>query len=97
MAISDMVLVKKLRSTHAQEVQPGLKLGLRAFRSLLVLMPLLGTPHVLLLLAPSRGTLAVVFAYVRAIVLSTQTKNSLSGIKWVGRRWRRERGRRFYT
>ncbi|XP_045128170.1 uncharacterized protein LOC123514363 isoform X2 [Portunus trituberculatus] len=48
------------------------KLGLRAFRSLLVLMPLLGTPHVLLLLAPSRGTLAVVFAYVRAIVLSTQ-------------------------
>ncbi|XP_050734608.1 calcitonin gene-related peptide type 1 receptor-like isoform X2 [Eriocheir sinensis] len=67
-----LVLVKKLRPTHAQEVQPKLRLGLRALRSLLVLMPLLGTPHVLLLLAPSHGTLAVVFAYARAIVLSTQ-------------------------
>ena len=70
--------MKKLRSTHAQGVQPGVKLGLRAFRSLLVLMPLLGTPHVLLLLAPSRGTLAVVFAYTRAIVLSTQVRNQTS-------------------
>ncbi|XP_071529930.1 diuretic hormone receptor-like [Panulirus ornatus] len=67
-----VVLVKKLRATNIQESRPWVSRGVRTLRSLLVLMPLLGTPHVLLLFAPTRGPLAIVIDYVRATVLSTQ-------------------------
>ncbi|XP_047497824.1 diuretic hormone receptor-like, partial [Penaeus chinensis] len=67
-----VVLVKKLRATTSLESQPWLQQTKRALKSLFVLMPLLGSPHVLLLLAPARGTFSVVVAYTRAIVLSTQ-------------------------
>ncbi|XP_069988571.1 diuretic hormone receptor-like [Penaeus vannamei] len=67
-----VVLVKKLRATTSLESQPWLQQTKRALKSLFVLMPLLGSPHVLLLLAPARGTFSAVVAYMRAIVLSTQ-------------------------
>ncbi|XP_042873321.1 uncharacterized protein LOC122253941 [Penaeus japonicus] len=66
------VLVKKLRATTSLEAQPWLQQSKRALKSLCVLMPLLGSPHVLLLLAPARGTASAVVAYARAVVLSTQ-------------------------
>ncbi|XP_037787483.1 uncharacterized protein LOC119583042 [Penaeus monodon] len=67
-----VVLVKKLRGTTSLESQPWVQQTQRALKSLFVLMPLLGSPHVLLLLAPAHGTFSVVVAYTRAIVLSTQ-------------------------
>ncbi|XP_076038814.1 diuretic hormone receptor-like [Oratosquilla oratoria] len=70
---NDLVLVRKLQTTARLDPPPRCAShGVRALRSLLVLMPLLGTPHLLLLLGPQTGTLGIFLEYVRAIVLSSQ-------------------------
>uniref|UniRef100_A0A0C9PX11 DIHR protein n=1 Tax=Fopius arisanus TaxID=64838 RepID=A0A0C9PX11_9HYME len=62
------VLITKLRSANSAETQQYRK----ATKALLVLIPLLGVTYILVLAGPTEGPMAHVFAYARAILLSSQ-------------------------
>ncbi|XP_028982042.1 diuretic hormone receptor [Diachasma alloeum] len=62
------VLITKLRSATSVETQQYRK----ASKALLVLIPLLGVTYILVLTGPTEGPMAHVFAYARAVLLSSQ-------------------------
>ncbi len=62
------VLITKLRSANSVETQQYRK----AAKALLVLIPLLGVTYILMIAGPTVGQAAKVFAYCRAILLSSQ-------------------------
>ncbi|KAF0289547.1 Diuretic hormone receptor [Amphibalanus amphitrite] len=63
------VLITKLRSTNSAETQQYKK----ATKALLVLLPLLGVTYILVLAPPTDyGMLETVFAYLQAVLISTQ-------------------------
>ncbi|CAB3374658.1 Hypothetical predicted protein [Cloeon dipterum] len=62
------VLITKLRSANSVETQQYRK----ATKALVVLIPLLGVTYILMIAGPSEGLSAAIYAYVRAIMLSTQ-------------------------
>ncbi|XP_039297102.1 diuretic hormone receptor-like [Nilaparvata lugens] len=62
------VLITKLRSANTVETQQYRK----ATKALLVLIPLLGITYILVLYGPTEGVSANIYAYLRAILLSTQ-------------------------
>ncbi|XP_072156913.1 diuretic hormone receptor isoform X2 [Bemisia tabaci] len=62
------VLITKLRSANNAETQQYRK----ATKALIVLIPLLGITYVLVIAGPTTGVSANIYAYVRAVLLSTQ-------------------------
>ncbi|XP_034941894.1 diuretic hormone receptor isoform X2 [Chelonus insularis] len=62
------VLITKLRSANNVETQQYRK----ATKALLVLIPLLGVTYVLVIAGPTKGEVANIFSYARAILLSSQ-------------------------
>ncbi|KAJ8681345.1 hypothetical protein QAD02_017132 [Eretmocerus hayati] len=62
------VLITKMRAANNVETQQYR----RAAKALLVLMPLLGVTYIIVLCGPESGDSAIVFAYTRAVLLSTQ-------------------------
>nr|CAD7425461.1 unnamed protein product [Timema monikensis] len=62
------VLITKLRSANTVETQQYRK----ATKALLVLIPLLGITYILMIQGPTEGESANIFAYVRAVMISTQ-------------------------
>ncbi|XP_075237568.1 diuretic hormone receptor-like [Lycorma delicatula] len=62
------VLITKLRSANNVETQQYRK----ATKALLVLIPLLGITYILVIYGPTEGVSANIYAYIRAILLSTQ-------------------------
>jgi hypothetical protein len=79
------VLFTKLRSSNASEHEQYLK----AAKALLVLIPLLGTTHIIVLKGPTIGMPGLVFSYIRTILLSTQVNHcheSLARRLRLGRR-----------
>ncbi|XP_044015344.1 diuretic hormone receptor-like isoform X2 [Aphidius gifuensis] len=62
------VLITKLRSANNVETQQYRK----ASKALLVLIPLLGVTYILVIAGPSKGKLANLFSYARAVLLSSQ-------------------------
>lgn len=68
------VLITKLRSANNVETQQYRK----ASKALLVLIPLLGVTYILVIAGPSKGKLANLFSYARAILLSSQVSFLIS-------------------
>lgn len=62
------VLITKLRSATNAETQQYRK----ASKALVVLIPLLGITYILVIVGPTQGVPADIYAYLRAILLSTQ-------------------------
>lgn len=62
------VLITKLRAATSVESQQYRK----ASKALLVLIPLLGITYIIVIVAPTKGLMAKVLAYLRAVLLSTQ-------------------------
>ncbi|XP_073978597.1 diuretic hormone receptor-like isoform X2 [Rhodnius prolixus] len=62
------VLITKLRSANNVETQQYRK----AAKALLVLIPLLGITYILFIVGPTEGQYAVIYSYIRALLLSTQ-------------------------
>jgi corticotropin releasing hormone receptor 1 len=62
------VLITKLRSANSVETQQYRK----ATKALVVLIPLLGVTYILMIAGPTEGLSAAIYAYIRAIMLSTQ-------------------------
>lgn len=67
------VLITKLRSANTVETRQYRK----ASKALLVLIPLLGITYLIVLLGPDEGLESHIFAYLRAISLSSQVGRSL--------------------
>ena len=66
------MLITKLRSTNSAETQQYKK----ATKALLVLLPLLGVTYILVIAPPTDyGVLAQVFAYLQAVLISTQVSS----------------------
>ncbi|XP_054288046.1 diuretic hormone receptor-like isoform X2 [Macrosteles quadrilineatus] len=62
------VLITKLRSANNAETQQYRK----ASKALIVLIPLLGITYILVIVGPSQGVTAHMYAVLRAVLLSTQ-------------------------
>ena len=62
------VLITKLGSANNAETQQYRK----ATKALIVLIPLLGVTYILVLAGPTEGTVANMFTFMRAILLSLQ-------------------------
>ncbi|XP_046679016.1 diuretic hormone receptor-like [Homalodisca vitripennis] len=62
------VLITKLRSANNAETQQYRK----ASKALIVLIPLLGITYILVIVGPTQGVPANIYAFLRAILLSTQ-------------------------
>ena len=61
-------MITKLRSANTLETRQYHK----AAKALLVLIPLFGLTYLVVLAAPGEGIVAMIFAFARAILLSTQ-------------------------
>ncbi len=65
---TEQVLITKLRSANSVETQQYRK----GSKALLVLIPLLGLTHVLVIAGPTMGMSRIIFDHIQAVLLSTQ-------------------------